>query len=384
VQYQDLDTPTLPLSPVIRPPPPLATLDFPLGWLLDHAALPIKYRSLVDVAKLGADAGNGVANLPYTFDRALALAMMQGADGVWHRAMLTLPPQRGGEFDQVGTVHAVRRLLEYGWDKDSPPIFHARRVLFRLLAEDSDPALLFEFGPAASRRPDAEHLAALRQTLREAAGAALAQAGFEADPRLRGAARRTLDRIVAFLRSPLAEKPWVRVGNRQVLSSEAFPPSIYALQMLAHMPLFRSEHYEGMELLYRWLTRDLPRQEQVQIVGRKMVAVPLFVLGDRLPHRNAVDADVPAAIGWLEMMARFGFLRRNENWMKLYERLLDDRGPDGVWHPHKGMSMPRSSHGWVWSAYPLEPSHAGNERWTDVTFRLGLIARLSGRPVEIK
>jgi len=384
VQYLDLDAPTLPLSPVTQPPPPLATLEFPLGWLLDHAAMPIKYRALVDVAKIGAEAGNGIANLPYTFDRALTLAVLQAADGVWHGTMLTLPPQRGGEFEHVGTVHAVRRLLEYGWDKDAPPIFHARRVLFRLLAEDDDPTLLFELAPRASRKPDADHQAALRQTLREAAGAALAQAGFEADPRLRGAARRTLDRIVAFLRSPLAEKPWMRVGNRQVLSPEAFPPSIYALQMLAHMPLFRSEHYEGMELLYRWLTRALPRQEQVQLVGRKLVAVPLYVLGDRLPHRNAVEADVPAAVAWLEMVARFGFLRRNENWMKLYERFVDDRGPDAVWHPHKGMAMPRSSHGWVWAAYPLEPSHAGNERWTDVTFRLGLIARLSGRPVEIK
>jgi hypothetical protein len=107
------------------------------------------------------------------------------------------------------------------------------------------------------------------------------------------------------------------------------------------------------------------------------------VLGDRLPHRNAVDEDVPAALCWLETMARLGFLRRNENWMKLHERFIDDCGRDGVWHPHKGMSMPRSSNAWVWALYPLEPSHAGDDRWTDVTFRVGLIARLSGRPINV-
>lgn len=299
--------------------------------------------------------------------------------------MLTAPSARSEGFDSVGTVHAVRRMLEYAWDKDSPPIYQARRILFRLLAEDDDPELLFEFAPSptAKSKPEEEMRLMVRQTLREAAGAALAQAGFEADPRLRGAARRTLDRVMEFLKSPVGAKPWIRIGNRQVLSPDAFAPSIYALHMLAHMPLFRSEHYEGMELLYRWLTRPLPRQEQMQVVGKKIVPVPLLVMGDRLPHRNAVEDDVPAAIAWIELVARLGFLRRNENWSKMYERFVDDCGRDGVWHPHKGLAMPRSSNPWVWSSYPLEPSRAGDERWADMTFRIGLIARLSGRPIDL-
>ena len=222
----------------------------------------------------------------------------------------------------------------------------------------------------------------LRQTLREAAGAALAQAGYEGDPRLRGMARRTLERTMDFLRSPLGAKPWIRVGNQQVLSPEAFPPSIHALRMYAHMPLFRNEHYEGMEMLYRWLCRALPRQEQMQQVGKKILEVPLYVMGDRLPHRNAVEADVPAAIAWLELMARLGFLKRNETWLKMYERFVDDCDRSGVWHPHKGMSSPKSTTPWVWPSHPLEPVHGGEERWCDITFRIGLIARLIGRPVD--
>jgi hypothetical protein len=323
--------------------------------------------------------------MPYTFKPALELALAQAGDGVWNQSMLSAPSARSEGFDDVGTIHAVRRMLEYGWDKDSPPVYQARRILFRLLAEDDDPELMFEFAPNpnAKSKPEEEMRLMARQTLREAAGAALAQAGFEADPRLRGAARRTLDRMMEFLKSPVGAKPWIRIGNRQVLSPDAFAPSIYALQMLAHMPLFRSEHYEGMELLYRWLTRPLPRQEQMQVVGKKIVPVPLLVMGDRLPHRNAVEDDVPAALGWIELMARMGFLRRNENWSKMYERFVDDCGRDGVWHPHKGLAMPRSSNSWVWSAYPLEPSRAGDERWADMTFRIGLIARLSGRPIDL-
>ena len=374
--------PTVSVFP--SPPPPLATLEFPIGWLLDHAAPPIKYRAAVDVAGLSAGVGSELSHLPYAFEPALRLAVQQSTDGVWNNSMLALPSHRGDEFEGVGTVHAVRRLAEYGWDKESPSIYHARRILFRLLAEDNDPALLFEFGPVLAKKPDAAAIISARQTLREAAAAALAQAGFESDPRLRGVANRVLEKIFNFLKSPLAEKPWIRIGNRQVLAAEAHPPSVSALAMLAHMPLFRNEHYEEMEALYRWLMRPLPRQEQVQLVGKRMVPVPLFVLGDMLPHRNAVEADVPAALAWLELVARLGFLRRNENWLKMHERFIDDCGRDGVWHPHKGLSMPRSSNPWCWASYPLEPSHAGDERWTDATFRIGLIAKYSGRAINLR
>lgn len=354
-----------------------------MGWLLDHAAAPIQFRSCVDVARISLSGSGALAHLPYTFTGAQSLALLQAADGIWHNSMLTTPPQRGHEFENVGTIHAVRRLTECGWDRESPPVAHARRILFRLLAEDADPSLLFEFTPPATKKLERESVVAARQELREAAAAVLAQAGFEQDPRLRGAANRILERVHDFLRSPLAEKPWIRVGNQQVLAAEAAPPSVYVLHMLAHMPLFRNEHYEEMELIYKWLTRPLPRQESVQLVGKKMLDVSHLVLGDRLPHRNAVEEDIPAALAWLETVARLGFLRRNDNWMKMHERFIDDCGRDGVWHPHKGMSMPRSSNPWVWATYPLEPSHAGDERWTDVTFRIGLIARLSGRPINV-
>ena len=130
--------------------------------------------------------------------------------------------------------------------------------------------------------------------------------------------------------------------------------------------------------------QKLPRQEAIQMVGKKMLPVPLLVLGDMLPHRNAVDADIPMALAWLETMARLNFLRRNDNWSKMYERFVDDCGRDGVWHPHKGSASPKSTNPFTWPFFPLEPQlAAGDERWTDVTFRIGLIARLSGRPIEL-
>src|SRR5207237_9173010 len=193
----------------------------------------------------------------FTHRPALALAIAQQADGTWEHSMLTVPSARAEHFEGVGTVSAVRRLLEYGWDKDTPPLIHARRVLFRLLAEDEDPEFLFELG-GKNLGDDLTHRA--RAILREAAAAALAQAGYEDDPRLRGAARRIIERIASYLRSPLAQKPFVRVGNQHVLPQEAAPPSVYALVMLAYMPLFRTEHHDAVALLYRHLTQPLPPQ----------------------------------------------------------------------------------------------------------------------------
>ena len=152
--------------------------------------------------------------------------------------------------------------------------------------------------------------------------------------------------------------------------------------MLAHMPLFRTEHFEAMERLYHFLTQSLPRQDALQQVGKKIVTQPHLVLGDQLPNRNAADADVPSAIAWLELMARLGFLKRNDNWSKLFDRFLEDCDEQGVWHPHKGMAAVRTTNPFVWPVYPLESELSGDERWTDATFRLGLIARILGRPIE--
>lgn len=371
-------TPPLTAVPAAAPPEPVV---FPIGWLLEHAAPPIQYRAMTEVAKLPASVTDRLAFLPLTHRPALLLASVQSPDGTWNRSMLTVPTARAEHFEGVGTIPAVRRLLEYGWNKDTPPLVRARRTLFRLLAEDDSPEFLFELGARGVEDEDMARRG--RAILREAAAATLAQAGYEDDPRIRGAAKRIIERIAAFLRSPLAQKPFIRVGNQHVLAPEAAPPSIHALTMLAYMPLFRTEHHDAMHLIYHHLTQPLPRQEAVQLCGKKVVAQPHLVLGDPLPHRNAADADITWALAWLELMGRLGFLRRNDNWCKLLDRFLDDRDEHGVWHPHKGGSVPRSSNPFAWSYFPLESAPSGDERWTDVTFRLGLIARFAGRQIDL-
>lgn len=374
---------TVTAAPPPPPPPvpPTSPVRFPLDWLLRHASPTIKYRALTEVVRLTAKEIGQVESLPFTHRPALMLSLSQSPDGTWGGGILSLPSAGATHFEGIGTVPAVRRLIEYGWHKDTPPLLHARRALFRLLAEDDDPSYLFELGATHSADEDAVRRG--RTLLREASAAALAQAGYETDPRLRGAARRILTRMADYLRSPLAQKPFIRQGNQHMLAAEAAPPSIHAILMLAYMPLFRAEHHREMDALYTHLAQPQPRQEAIQLVGKVAQPVPHLVLGDPLPHRNAADADVPFAVFWMELMARLGFLKRNENWWKLFERFLEDRDREGVWHPHKGMSSPTSSNPYVWPTYPLEEHAGGDERWAEMTFRLGLIAKLMGRPIEI-
>ena len=347
---------------------------------MEHASEPVKYRAITEVAQTASPSASELAALPYAHRPAIRLAVTQARDGMWNSSVLSLPSRHASDFTNIGTIPAVRRLLEYGWAHDSPPLIAARRLLFRLLAEDNDPTFTFELG---TKVRDEDATRRTRGIFREAAAAALAQMGYENDPRLRGAARRILERTINYLNSPLGEKPWIRVGNSHVLAPEAAPVSIYTLTMLAYMPIFRHEHFSEVERIYDAITQPLPRQDIVQLFGKKMVAQPHLIMGDVLPHRNAVDADVPFALLWLETMARLNFLRRNDNWMKLFERFVDDRDRNGVWHPHKGTDRPATSNSWAWSSFALDDGGNTESKWTDVTFRIGLIARLTGREIEL-
>jgi hypothetical protein len=358
--------------------PDLGTVQFPLGWILRNASAAIQYRAIIDVVGFNHDR-EGYRRLSLAFAPALRVAMAQRLDGTWGESILGVPDENGAK-NRIGTIPAFRRLIEYGWERESPPLIRARRVLFRLLAEDDDVDQLYEFKAECGNDPDLIHRA--RGILREAAAAGLAHAGYEGDPRLRGAARRMLARVESYLSSPLAERPWVRVGNRQVLAAEATPPSIHLLTMIAYMPLFRSENHSTVNRLFAHLSQPLPRQEACQLVGKHIVAQPHLVLGDPLSSRNVADADVPFALTWLELMARLQFLRKNEGWVNLFERFLDDRDRDYVWHPHRGSAKPHTTNPDVWAQYPLDEGAGGEDRWSDVTFRLGLIARLIGRTIE--
>jgi hypothetical protein len=361
--------------PVSAPPPGPAT--FAAGWLLKEASPAVQYRTLVHVVKPA-----GIPDLrrvPYASKQGWDLLFRQRIDGTWPGGMLKVPDVTS--VVGAGTILAYRRLIELGWDPECPALATTKRLLFRLLAEDNDPSFLAELMPETD---DEDLIARGRLILREAAGAALAQAGYENDPRLRGMAKRLIDRLGAYLKSPQSLKPWIRIGNQHVLPADAAPPSFDTLLMLSYMGHFRHEHHEVIDRLFHYLSQPWPRQQPVQQVGAHLVDQPQLVLGDFLATRHSMDADMPSALTWLEMAARMGFLKRHDGWTKLFDRLLDDRDRKGRWRPPRSVVIPDRVPGWAWPTMPLDdhPDPAMAES-IDVTFRLGLISLLSGRGIEL-
>jgi hypothetical protein len=336
----------------------------------------VQYRAIVELAKLKSPLD--MQNVTLTQESAIRCAVTMHLDGTWGGRLFPLP----GAAPHSATFSAFRHLLECGWDRDSPPLAVSRRFLFRLLAMDEEPTMLYEMaGTVGNNKELAKRL---RANIRVEAAALLAQAGYERDPRVRGAAIRATQRVMDYLRSPLAAKPWIRVGNKQVLAPDAAPPTMSFLRMAAFMPELRTEYHMGMELLGKHLMQVEPRQEPVQQIEGQLVSVPNAVLGDRLPHRNALEADVPAALHWLEIMVRLGVFRRHEPWIKMFERFVESADRYGVWHPMKGEDMPSTTAADLIGWFPLESqSTEGERRWSDVTLRVSLIAKLIGRDLNL-
>lgn len=359
-----------------RPPlPEMATepIRFPLRWLLEHAAPAVRYRALVEVARLGP--AEAYEPLAHAHPSALMCAVTMSRDGSWNGRLFPAP----GAAAHTATFSAVRHLVECGWHRDTPPLAQARRLLFRLLAQDEDAGALFELAEVAGTSK--VRIRHLRAIVRDEAAALLAQMGFADDPRVRGAANRGITRVEAYLRSPLAAKPWVRVGNKQVLAAEAAPPTWSLLRLLACIPPLRTEKAALVAFLGRMLAQAEPRQESVQLLDGALVASPWYVLGDPIPHRNAVDADLFAALAWLETAARLGLLRRSEGWLRMLERLVDQSDRHGVWRPVRPDSPVPSTHWCLAGWSPLDPAATGEARLAEPTVRIAHVARLLGREI---
>ncbi len=373
------DSDPLPPSPPPPPPPP-PPVDFPLGWLLDKAPPAIWTRALVDVAQLPESEAPRLLSLSYSNPGAIELMLAQGVDGTWNDKLTALPePKSRKQFAGIGTAPALHRLRELGWDRESPPFVNARRVLFRLLAEDTDPSHLFEY---AKRSRDSEAAVAHRRVVRESSTAVLAHAGYEADPRLRGALQRAMERVTEFLSSPLADDPWIKSGGTVALSPEASPPSFSLMLALAFMPHFRVEHHQFIELLMTWVSRPWPKHTAAQHLDDKVLELPDLVLGDPLSAKGA-DSDVGLSVVWLEIMARLGILKEHAAALQRFERMLDARDRESLWHFGRGQSL-QSTHAFVWPFLPLDGNAVeGSGVSPDVTFRLGLIGRIAGRAIDV-
>ncbi len=313
---------------------------------------------------------------------AVGVAKKQKDTGVWGGNLLGLAPSASQGIKEVGTIAQYRRLIELAWPRDGRPFKLADRILFRLLTRDENPALLFEFQKTVAAEPAAEEW--IRGLIREAATAALAEAGHEEDPRIRGASHRIATAISHFLRSPISEKPFAKSGTNLVLHPEAHPPSWYSVAMLAAMPSLQRERAGFTERLGHYLAQPAPKKTFSVQLGRKLLKPTHLLLGDPIDaDSKGTPKDLPLALHYIELLARIGALHTAPVATKVLARLIRDCDELGVWSPKGLRGQPKPMNPITRHCYPLLPEPKTAEgRVADVTFRLGLIAKTLGWGLE--
>ena len=363
-----------------------STHTVPLSWLYEAASLPIQYRTLTEVVPEPARDFERVAALRDAiqhYKEALALVRKQKDTGLWGGNLLAPAPSKAMGWKEVGTIFQYRRMLELGWPPDARVFRFADRFLFRLLSRDDDPTLLVEFQRAAKSDPGLALWA--RNMGSQGAAAALARGAHQDDPRLRGAAHRIASDISMYLRSETAQKPFKKAQGKTVLDPLAYPPTVFSVEMLAFMPAVQRERAGFLERLAAYFSVPTPRRAFFILAGKKIVR-PLFeILGDPL-HADAQGriTDVPFAVYWLELLARLGIVRQVPSAAKVLARLYSECDDQGIWSPSGLRVMPKSTNPVVYHSFPLEgPGKSPAQRQTDVTFRLALIARLLGIPLNV-
>jgi hypothetical protein len=359
----------------------------PFGWLLQAASPPLQYRALVEVVP-AADRDpaqvEALRTAALEYKVATAIARKQKDNGLWGGNLLATGPDRGTGAKEAGTIHQYRSLLELGWASDQRPFRLADRFLFRLLTRDEDPALLLEYQRAA--KTDAALGMWARNLGREAAAAALARAGHAEDPRLRGAAHRIANDVSQYARSEMATKPPFRKAQgKPVLDPVATPPSLFVVEMLAWMPSMQRERSGFVERLGIYFSTPAPKREYYILAGSKIIPPDHVLLGDPLrADATGHVSDVAFAVYWLELLARLGLVRQIPSASKTLARLFSECDDQGIWSPKALRTMPKSEQPMIGYYFPLEgEGKSPAQRQTDVSFRLALIARLMGMPVEI-
>ena len=315
-----------------------------------------------------------------------AITTRQEETGLWGGNFLAYQPSEKDGTEEIGTVAQYRRLLQLGVPTATRPFRVADRVLFRALSRDEDPLLNGEFDDAIDEDPDTAE--PYRNLIREGVCAALAEGGREDDPRLRGAAHKTMSAVSAFLRSPLSADPFIKKSGSWQLHPNAAPPSWLSLATLSAMPSLQRERAGFVDRLSQYLAQPVVDRSFSVAVGKRTHRPVYMLFGDPIeldPKAKGLPKDIPLALHFIELLAGMGMpqLLTAPNASAGFARLLEDLDGDGVWHPKNLRSQPKPSTPLTYHCWPISPDDGDlASRQADITFRLARIAKQLGWRLE--
>ncbi len=268
----------------------------PLTWLLQHGGPSVRYRTLSELAPAGSV---DRATLTEALTAAVlsppvsAVTTRQQENGMWGTNYLGYGPSPRDNIEEAGTVAQYRRLIQLGLPRTTRPFRLAERLMFRTLSRDPDLLLYGEFADAAEEDP--RYAEWYRYQVREGVNAALAEAGHQDDPRLRGSAHKVASAVSAFLRSPQAEDALIKRSGGWQLPPDVIPPSWWSLAMFAAMPSLQRERAGFMDRLGQYL---VPAVRDAQLHDRhRLPDLEASSPGPRRPDRSRCQGSTegPAA-----------------------------------------------------------------------------------------
>ncbi len=357
----------------------------PLTWLLQHGGPSVRFRTLselspegsVDRATLTEALTAAVLSAPVS-----AVTTRQQENGMWGTNFLGYGPSPRDKIEEAGTVAQYRRLVQLGLPRTTRPFRLAERLMFRTLSRDPDLLLYGEFADAAEEDP--RYAEWYRYQVREGVSAALAEAGHQDDPRLRGSAHKVATAVSAFLRSPQADDALIKRSGGWQLPPDVTPPSWWSLALFAAMPALQRERAGFMDRLGQYLAQPCERRSFMIGIGTRTWKPVHLVLGDPIDLDNkGQPKDLPLALHFIELLASMGQIAAVESAHTLFLQLLGDLDADGVWHPKNLRSQPKALSPVTYHCWPLSEDDSTLEsRQADITFRLALIAKQLGWSLE--
>jgi hypothetical protein len=154
--------------------------------------------------------------------------------------------------------------------------------------------------------------------------------------------------------------------------------------MIAAMPNLQRERAGFTERLGQYLSSAPPKKDYVLQVGKKTIKPTMLQLGNPIETDAKGNCkDLPLSLLSIELLARISAAHLSTSSMRILNRLYGECDAMGVWHPKRQLTAPRAVHPATYHFYPLasDPKSVDG-RIIDVTFRLALIAKLMGRPLE--
>ncbi|HKQ62425.1 MAG TPA: hypothetical protein VJS92_14125 [Candidatus Polarisedimenticolaceae bacterium] len=310
----------------------------PTGWLLETACAAIRYRVRVELLET---AGEDPALLQARQDAlayapALQLQRKQRRDGTWGGVIHAGDARK----QQTSTEHALYRLFEYGWSRDTRPVKLGAQLLRSYLTAKKD-LKFHEFAKAV--KADERRERYYRWFLRVLALGMLVRAGY-LDDRSRLAVLELLEYTAGFVDDPVSRAPTEEIGaSHPLIRREAwkngypFLPDLHLARVFAYSPWLLDGELAKMRLkkvfdyvlspTYQQIAPGLGLVRTAKGSFPKSGGMRLHPVEYYQRHGNLDELLV-----YLELFARLGLINRYPLLMSYMEWLQSLQGKDGKWN----------------------------------------------------